>query len=91
MLENEARKAGACCEELRAHPENQLEEREKNRGVGICERIRGMLEARLDELDEGINERSWIAGTRNKPLLTLLIHCGLTPELSRAAKRLRLE
>jgi hypothetical protein len=57
----------------------------------ICERIHVMLEARLDELAEGINERSWNAGTRKKPLLALLIYSGLTPELSRAAKRLRLE
>ena len=37
-------------------------------GAGICERTREMLETRLEELAEGINERSGAAGTRENPL-----------------------
>ena len=37
--------------------------------AGDCERIRVMFEARLENLAEGINERSWDAGTRKNPLL----------------------
>ncbi len=49
------------------------------------------LNARCKKPNEGICTKAGNAGTREKSLLTLLIHRGLTPELSRAAKRLRLE
>jgi len=86
----EARTAGARLAELRAHPENH----------GMEPTDSGVLELRAHPWLPGRAARrqpkestsvASHASTRRKPLLALLTCCGLTPELSRAAKRLRLE
>jgi len=90
LLLGRSQDVGARLAELRAHPENHGME-PTDSGVLELRAHPLVARARRENAVEGINERSQPCQHSPETTPTLLTFCGLTPELSRAAKRLRLE